>query len=180
MADVPIPQMGENYTPHVRIRLLVAGIVVAVLCGAAVVVALVQRGDGPTEDCLRVERALKPWGQTMPDVYANLPADLGVDPREASDYAAAAAREAQAARDIRAAAGTVESADLRVRVIEVADALDRISRSRLAPYATSASPPAVPSKEFFAATNQMNESLHDIKRTCPDIAEPPPGVTPPR
>ena len=146
-----------------RMRLLIVGVAAVVLCGAGVIIALVDREDGPSADCLQVEQALRPWGRTMPTVYQNLPPDIEFDNAK-PDLAAAAAQEAQAASDIRSGAQLVQSAELRARVNEVADGFDEISRSRLAPSA-----PSAPSKDYYAGTNRINKALNDIKTACPGI-----------
>ncbi|MBB5163554.1 hypothetical protein [Mycobacterium sp. AZCC_0083] len=156
-----------------RTRLLIVGVTAVVLVVAGIVMALVDRPHG--DDCRQAERALQPWGATMPDVYQNLPPDIASPPTgddEQPDYAAAAAREAQAANDIRTAADLVGSATLRANLYTVADAFDELSRSRLTP-----SSPSAPSTDFFRATTRMTAAIHDIKQACPTIGEGTP-VTP--
>jgi hypothetical protein len=105
----------------------------------------------------------------MPQVHRNLPPDIAF-PRDGDDqqpdYAAAAAREAQAARDIRGQAELVGSPTLRRNLHEVADAFDVLSRSRSNP-----SSPAAPSQDYFSATSRMTAALYDIKKACPTIGE---------
>lgn len=104
----------------------------------------------------------------MPAVMSTLPPD--VDPREPGeqepDYASAAAREAKAADDIRARAAQVQSAELRARLNDVADAFDLLSRGRVSP-----AHPTTPSREYFTATTHMNEALHEIVTACPGIGD---------
>jgi len=159
-----------------RTRLLAVGVAAVVLVVAGIVAALVGRShdDHPSDDCLQAERALQPWGATMPDVYQTLPPDIasptpGDDKQP--DYAAAATREAQAAKDIRTAADLVESSTLRANLYTVADAFDELSRSRLTP-----SWPTAPSKDFFSATTRMTAAIHDIKQECPTVGEGTPAM----
>lgn len=152
--------------------MVIVAIVAVVMVVAGVVMALFDR---PSDDCKQAERAMQPWGATMPDVYRNLPPDItspttGNDKQP--DYATAAAREAQAAKDIRAAANLVGSSTLRADLYTVADAFQELSRSRLTP--TS---PSAPSKDYFHATTRMATAIHDIKQACPTIGDGTP-VTP--
>jgi hypothetical protein len=154
-----------------RTRLLIVGVAAAILIVAGIVMALVGRSpdDQPSDDCRQAERALQPWGATMPDVYQTLPPDiaspsLGDDKQP--DYAVAAAREAQAANAIRTAANLVGSATLRADLYTVADAFDELGRSRMTP-----SSPTAPSTDYFRATTRMTAAIHDIKRACPTIGE---------
>lgn len=159
-----------------RTRLLIVGVAAVVLVVAGIVTALVDRPHHalPSEDCRQAERALQPWGATMPDVYQTLPPDIasptsGDD--KPPDYAATATREAQAANDIRTAANLVGSVTLRANLYMVADAFDELSRSRLTP-----SSPSAPSTDFFRATTRMTAAIHDIKLACPTIGEPTPAM----
>lgn len=156
-----------------KTRLVVVGVAVLALVLAGIVTALVggSHDDLPSDDCRQAELALHLWGATMPDVYQNLPPDIAFPPTADDgkpDYPAAAAREAQAARDIRTAADLVASVTLRAHLYTVADAFQELSRSRLAP-----SSPGAPSKDYFRATTRMTAAIHDIKQACPTIGEPP-------
>jgi hypothetical protein len=155
----------------VRTRLLIVGASVMVMVLAYLVLVVVDRlsGDEVSDDCRQTERALQPWAATMPQVHRNLPPDIafptdGDDPRP--DYAAAAAREAQAANDIRAQAAFVESPALRRKLYEVADAFDVLSRSR-----SNTSSPTAPTNDYFSATSRMTAALYDIKKACPTVGE---------
>lgn len=157
---------------HMRTRLIVVGGAIVILVVAAIVMALIDRPrvDHPSDDCRQAERALQPWGATMPDVQQTLPPDIApptTGDDKPLDYAAAAAREARAANDIRTAADLVESATLRANLYTVADAFAELSRSRLTP-----SWPSAPSKDFFSATTRMTAAIHDVKQECPTIGEP--------
>jgi hypothetical protein len=159
-----------------RTRLLIVGVAAVVLVVAGIVTALVGRShdDLPSDDCRHAERALQPWGATMPDVYQTLPPDIAsptIGDDKPPDYAAVAVREAQAANDIRTAADLVGSAALRGNLYTVADAFAELSRSRLAP-----SSPGAPSKDYFRATTRMTAAIHDIKKACPTIGEPTPAM----
>jgi hypothetical protein len=148
-----------------RSRLLIVGVAVIVVCGAGVIFALVDRTDGPSQDCLQVEHVVQPLGSAMPSFLRHLPSDLMVDADNPPDAAAAAASEVRtAASDIRAQAHLVQSPELRAKTHAIADALDRISLSGVPPSASTA-----PSKDYFAGTTALYETLHDIKKACPDI-----------
>ena len=155
-----------------RTRLLIVAVGAAVLVVAGVVTAILGHvgKDEPSPDCQQAERALQPLGATMPEVFRNLPPDV-VFPSDRDvtpDYAAAAAREARAANEIRAQADVVETAALRARLYEVAEAFDDLSHSRMQPSTAATS-------GFFAATTRMNEALHGIKQACPTIGEEAPA-----
>jgi hypothetical protein len=159
-----------------RIRLLIVGVVAVVLVVAGIVTALVGRShdDHPSDDCRHAELALQPWAAAMPDVYQTLPPDIASSATgddEKPDYAAAAAREEQAANDIRTAANPVGSATLRANLYTVADAFQELSRSRLTP-----SSPSAPSTDYVRSTTRMTAAIHDIKQECPTIGEPPPAM----
>jgi hypothetical protein len=150
-----------------------------VLVGAGLAIAYFGRDDdGLSADCQQAENALRPWGATMPGVYATLPTDIARPPEKGepgTDYAAAGAREAKAANDIRLKAALEMDPTLRSSLLRVADAFDMLSRSRTQPTV-----PSVPSKDFFAATTNMNDAIHQIVVACPGIGDPstPPPVRP--
>lgn len=146
-----------------RIRLV--GILVILVFGG--ISMLMAKSDEPSADCQRTEEAVQPLAGVRFDMYQSLPPDIAPPRRPgepAPDYAAMGVREVQAANDIRARTGPIESYELRTLLDEIADALEKLGKSRVNP-----SVPTAPSKEYFGATMAINEALHDIVKACPGI-----------
>ncbi|SEH70288.1 hypothetical protein SAMN04489835_3049 [Mycolicibacterium rutilum] len=146
-------------------KYLIGGVAAALVI-AGVVVVLLTRGDGDlSPDCQKAEHALRPLAGAMGEVISTLPADVTDEPL---DRPAAAAAEAEDAAEIRTRAAAIESAALRAEVNTVADALEAISRSTLAPAS------AAPSREYFGAKTRLDNAIQAIVKACPGIGDEPP------
>jgi protein-disulfide isomerase len=134
------------------------GRILIVLLALAVPVLVFVVHDKASEDCVRVDQALRHWVAVLPDIHRALAghAETGT---LASDTAAAA-------EGVREEAESIADSAPKATVTSLADTLDLVSQGN-----PKSPPNGFPDKTFMSGFNDMTSISHDLKVACPDIGD---------